>query len=106
MTWFLIEKRVLYTAIVDPNPYLPIIAAAGLSKSNGLGLEVGTEGGSRRWASGLGVLPTRRLPSWRREVLSRTEKWAMGYGIWADYGRMVGVGRMTLMFRFGVFGSV
>jgi hypothetical protein len=51
-------------------------------------------------------LPTRRLPSWRREVLSRTEKWAMGYGIWADYGRMVGVGRMTLMFRFGVFGSV
>jgi hypothetical protein len=48
-------------------------------------------------------LPTRRLPSWRREVLSRTEKWAMGYGIWADYGRMVGVGRMTLMFRFGVF---
>jgi hypothetical protein len=27
----------------------------------------------------------------------------MGYGIWADHGRMVGVGRMTLMFRFGVF---
>jgi hypothetical protein len=38
----------------------------------------------------------------RREVLSRTEKWAMAYGLWADHGRTVGVGRRTLMFRFGV----